>query len=101
MASRGKPTELTRVKENKTIRANEIDTASAGFTAQEEDKLFSIRVVELVYELLSFVDGHSTVQTEIPVSCILKKKLEIASDIGKMTHLLLRKSFSNRSRVCV
>ena len=36
------------VEKNEAIGADEIETAAASFTAEEEDKLLTLRVVELV-----------------------------------------------------
>lgn len=59
---------LTRVKKNQTICANQVDTASTSFATEQENKLFAVRVVELVHQLLPFADGHAAVKPEVGIS---------------------------------
>jgi hypothetical protein len=49
---------ITRVKQNKTVGANKVDTASSSLAAQKEDKLLAFRIIELIDKLLSLRDVH-------------------------------------------
>lgn len=59
--------EHTRIEEDQTVCTNEVDTTSAGFATQQEHELLAFWIVELINELLSLVDGHCTVQSEVAV----------------------------------
>ena len=63
-ASSSSPIPRTWVEENKSICPNQIDSTSASFAAQKKDEFLPFRVIELVNELLSFGDAHSTIQAE-------------------------------------
>ncbi|KAI6748453.1 hypothetical protein HG530_015489 [Fusarium avenaceum] len=56
-----------RVKQDKTVRTNKIDTASAGFAAEQEDKFIAFRIIETIDKLLALVDIHGTIKTETSV----------------------------------
>ncbi len=62
--------EHTRVEQYETICANQVDTTSSSLTTEQKDELFSIRIIELVDEFLTFVDCHTTVQSEVAVSVV-------------------------------
>lgn len=59
---------LTRVKEDKSVCADEVDTTSTSLATEQEDKLLAFRVVELVNHLLTLGNGHCAVKPEVPVS---------------------------------
>lgn len=59
---------LTRIKQDQSIRANQVDTTSTRFRTQEEDELFPVGVVELVDEFLSLVRLHRSVESKEIVS---------------------------------
>lgn len=50
------------IEEDEAVRADEVEATATGFAAEEEDELVAFRVVELVDELLTFVDVHRTIQ---------------------------------------
>ena len=56
------------IEQNQAIGTNEIETATTGLAAQQEDKLVSIRVVELVDQLLTLVDVHRSVKPKEAIS---------------------------------
>lgn len=58
---------LTRVKQNKPVGTDEVDTASTSLGTEEEDELLALRVVELVHEFLPFRDVHGAVKTEVTI----------------------------------
>lgn len=59
---------LTRVEQDETIRPDQVDTASSGFTGEQEDKFFPFRVVELINKLLTFLDVRTAFQAEVTIS---------------------------------
>ena len=63
----------TRIKQNKPVCTNQVDTTSSSLTAEEEDKFWSVWIIELIYELLALVHGHSTIKSKTPVTS--EKKL--------------------------
>ena len=65
-----------RVEEHEAVRADEVQAASAGFTAEEEDKLRAVGVVEFVDEFLTFVDVHRAVETEDAVVAAAAEPVE-------------------------
>ena len=58
----------TGVEEDKSVGANQIDTASTGFTTEQEDEFFAFRIVELIHKFLAFRDSHGTIQPEMSIS---------------------------------
>jgi len=74
-----------RVKQDKAIGANKIDTASAGLAAQKEDEFLSFRVIELIDKLLSFRDAHRAVESETPILLNSAKLLEQIECLGVIT----------------
>ena len=60
-------TRLTRVEEDQTVRADQVDTTSTSLTAQQENELLAIRVVELINQLLPLIDRHCAVETEVTI----------------------------------
>jgi hypothetical protein len=52
---------LTWIKQYQTIRTDEVDTTPAGFATQKKDELLALGIIELIDELLSFVDGHCAI----------------------------------------
>lgn len=54
----------TRIEQDQTIRTDQIDTTSTSFRTQQEDEGFSIWIVELVDQLLSFVRIHRSIESE-------------------------------------
>jgi hypothetical protein len=89
----------TRIEQNETIRANEIDPASTSLATKQEYKLFTLGVVELVYQFLPFADGHAPIKPEAAVP--VPKSARMLSDWQLEFYFLLRQSFSKRSSVCV
>ena len=61
-------TRLTRIEEDESVRTNQVDTASSGFATQQEDEFLPLGIVELIDELLTLVDGHSSVKSEVSIS---------------------------------
>jgi hypothetical protein len=57
-----------RIKQNEPIRPDQIDTASTSFTAQQENKLFALWIVETINKLLTLVDVHCAIQSQTSIS---------------------------------
>jgi len=64
------------VEENETIRPDKVETATSGLAAQKEDEFGSIRVVELVNELLALGYIHGAVEAEAAVIAGAAESLE-------------------------
>ena len=58
---------LTRVEEDKPVSTDQVDTTSTGLATQQEDELLAVRVVELINQLLSLIDRHCAVETEVTI----------------------------------
>jgi hypothetical protein len=52
---------LTRIKQNQSVRSNEIYPTAACFGTEQEDELFAIRVIELIDKFLSLGNRHRSV----------------------------------------
>lgn len=91
----------TGVKQDQSIRADKVDTASSSFTTEQEDELFAFWIVELVNKLLTLVRGHCAIQTEIRISDnAWSDNLECLST-SSPTHFFDRSIFSKMSSVWV
>jgi len=90
---------LTRIKENKPIRSNKINSTSTSLTAQQENELASFGIIKLINILLALRNSHTTIETEVAVSGIYHQYIE--ERIALKTHFLARSIFSNISSVCV
>jgi hypothetical protein len=68
----------TRIKQDETIRANEIDPTSTRLATKQEYELFTLGIVELIHQFLPFADGHAPVESEaaIPEPKSVKKNTE-------------------------
>lgn len=57
----------TRVKQNKAVGANKVDTTSSGLATEKEDEFLPLGVVELIDKLLPLRDAHTAVESEAPI----------------------------------
>ena len=58
----------TWVEQDKAICSDKVDTTSSSFAAEQEYKFLAIRIVELVDKLLTLIDSHCAIQTEVAIS---------------------------------
>jgi hypothetical protein len=58
-----------RIKEDQTVRTDEVDTTSSSFGTQQKDELFAFGIIEASYNLRALVHIHGAIQTDaaIPV----------------------------------
>lgn len=64
------------VEEDEPVGTDEVDTAPSSLGTEEEDKLASVGVVEMVDELLSLGDSHRSVQSQAGVLAVAAESLE-------------------------
>ena len=76
----------TRVEEDETVRADQVDTAATGLTREQEDKVLGIvRIVELVDQLLTLLDRRAALKTEVAVSVRHRTQIEEAQEGQRRT----------------
>jgi hypothetical protein len=62
----------TWIEEDESIGSYEVYSTSTGLTAEKKNKFLPLRIIELIYELLSLRDSHSTIKTEasVPINLV-------------------------------
>ena len=70
------------VEEDQPVGTDQVQAAAAGLAAEQEDELLSLGVVELVHQLLAFVDVHRAVQTQRPVASGAAQLVEDVEGLG-------------------
>lgn len=82
---------FTRVKQNKPVGTDEVDTTSTSLGTEEEDEFLALWIIELVHKLLPFRDVHGAIQTEvaIPEENRLSKTSTYTKPKGEHDHSLL------------
>lgn len=88
-----------RIEHNQTIRADEIQAASAGFRAEHEDEIVAGFAVKIVHHLRSLLDRHRAVESHIVVRTFATEFLEQVESlrvVGHQYYFVIRCGFNGR-----
>jgi hypothetical protein len=65
-----------RVEEDKSIRANQVETAATSFATEKENKFAALRIVEFIDKFLAFGNIHSPIESETAVPTVSTEFVE-------------------------
>lgn len=57
----------TGIKEDETVRTNQIDSTATCLAAKQEYKLFTLGIIELIHKFLPLADGHAPIESEAAI----------------------------------